>query len=140
MKTFTFIFFVALSLNVCLLMVAGCGQQRSSSNSNDSSQEGRGRETDAQTSAASAAMNTATQEQYDFTNVDRILERAAPRLGGCALVLIKDGKIIYRKSYCQPAPCRCAFRAQLDEPRDACLPGAEKRDSKGCAAKLVNDG
>jgi CubicO group peptidase (beta-lactamase class C family) len=42
---------------------------------------------------------SASQESYDFTAVDRILERAAPQLGGCALVLIKDGKVIYRKAF-----------------------------------------
>jgi CubicO group peptidase (beta-lactamase class C family) len=36
---------------------------------------------------------------YDFSAVDRILERAAPRLNGCALVLVKDGRVIYRKAF-----------------------------------------
>jgi CubicO group peptidase (beta-lactamase class C family) len=36
---------------------------------------------------------------YDFTTVDNILERAAPGFGGCALLLIKDDKVVYRKSF-----------------------------------------
>jgi serine-type D-Ala-D-Ala carboxypeptidase/endopeptidase len=36
---------------------------------------------------------------YDFTTVDNLLQRIAPKHGGAALVLIKDGKVIYRKSF-----------------------------------------
>src|ERR687895_1866687 len=103
MKSFTFIFFGALFLGVCLLTVAGCRQQRSSSNSNESPQEARGRETPAQTPDPSDATAAITHEQYDFTNVDRMLERAAPRLGGGALLFIKDGEIVFRETFCRDA-------------------------------------
>jgi len=36
---------------------------------------------------------------YDFATVDNILEQAAPGFGGCALLLIKDNKVVYRKSF-----------------------------------------
>jgi CubicO group peptidase (beta-lactamase class C family) len=98
MKSSTLIFFAGLFLSGFLLTVAGCDSQRSSLNSNDSSQV-RGRETPAQASATSNATPAAIQESYDFTAVDRLLERAAPRLGGCALVLIKGNKVIYRKAF-----------------------------------------
>jgi len=40
-----------------------------------------------------------SQASYDLTTIDNILERAASRFGGCALLLIKDDKVIYRKSF-----------------------------------------
>ena len=36
---------------------------------------------------------------YDFSGVDRLLERIGPKHGGCALVLVKDNEVIYRKSF-----------------------------------------
>jgi serine-type D-Ala-D-Ala carboxypeptidase/endopeptidase len=96
MKSSKLIFFAGLFLSGCLLMVAGCDSQRSSLDSNDSSQM-RGQETPAQTPAN--AMPSSNPGSYDFTAVDRLLERAAPRLGGCALVLIKGDKVIYRKAF-----------------------------------------
>jgi CubicO group peptidase (beta-lactamase class C family) len=98
MKSSTLIFCVGLFLSLCLLTVAGCDSQRSPLDSNDSSQM-RGQETPAPTSATSNVNPDAIQERYDFTAVDRLLERAAPRLGGCALVLIKGDKVIYRKAF-----------------------------------------
>ena len=41
---------------------------------------------------------------YDFTTLDKILERVAPKHGGIALVLIKDDKVIYRKSFGSHSP------------------------------------
>ena len=98
MKFATLVNFAGLPLSACLLISVSCDRQRSSLNSNGSPQM-RGREPHPQTSAASNTMPAATQEQYDFTSVDRILERAAPRLGGCAFVLIKDGNVVYRKAF-----------------------------------------
>ncbi len=39
------------------------------------------------------------RQQYDLSAVDRILEEAAPQLGGCSLVLIKGDKVIYQKAF-----------------------------------------
>ncbi len=36
---------------------------------------------------------------YDFATIDNLLERIAPKHGGVALVLVKDDKVIYRKSF-----------------------------------------
>jgi serine-type D-Ala-D-Ala carboxypeptidase/endopeptidase len=41
----------------------------------------------------------AAQEKYDFTPVDKLLQSTVPRIGGCALLLIKDGKIVYKKAF-----------------------------------------
>ncbi|MBD0324862.1 MAG: beta-lactamase family protein [Pyrinomonadaceae bacterium] len=79
-------------------MVASCDSQRSSLDSNDSPQT-HGRETPAQTPVTSNSMLSSNLGPYDFTAVDRLLERAAPRLGGCALILIKGDKVIYRKAF-----------------------------------------
>lgn len=39
-------------------------------------------------------------QQYDFTAVDRLLQDSILRLGrGAALVLVQDGKVIYRKAF-----------------------------------------
>jgi CubicO group peptidase (beta-lactamase class C family) len=97
-KDSTLTFFAALSLSLCLMMIAACERQRLSLNSNDSAQR-RGAETPAQAPDTYNAMPAAIQESYDFTAIDRILKRAAPRLGGCALVLIKGDKVIYRKAF-----------------------------------------
>lgn len=49
--------------------------------------------------AATPANSIASQPEYDFSNLDQILQRAATQLGGCALLLIKNDKVIYRKSF-----------------------------------------
>lgn len=41
----------------------------------------------------------ASSAAYDFTNLDRILQRITPKHGGIALVLVKDDEVIYRKSF-----------------------------------------
>ncbi len=47
----------------------------------------------------SASSSPVEPEKFDFSAVDKILEETAPRLGGAALILIKDGKVIYRKAF-----------------------------------------
>lgn len=88
-------FFAALFLAECFFTVTSCNLPRSSNNSSDPQRQ----RTPAQTAPNSNVMSEATQASYDFTTIDNILERAAPRLGGCALLLIKDNKVVYRKSF-----------------------------------------
>ncbi|MBX7221616.1 MAG: serine hydrolase [Blastocatellia bacterium] len=40
-------------------------------------------------------------QPYDFTELDAFLQRSLPQIGGdgCALLLIQDGKVIYRKAF-----------------------------------------
>ncbi len=87
--------FTALFLAECFFALTSCDLQRSSNNSSATQRQGR----PAQTAPNSNSNPAATQATYDFTTVDRILEGAAPRLGGCALLLIKDDRVIYRKSF-----------------------------------------
>lgn len=47
-----------------------------------------------------AAYCSARSQQYDFSSVDKLLQDSLLKLGrGAALVLIKDGKIIYAKAF-----------------------------------------
>jgi CubicO group peptidase (beta-lactamase class C family) len=86
--------FAALFLAECIFTLTSCNLQRTSNNSSPQRPD-----TPAQTAPNSNSIAEATQTSYDFTNIDNILERAVPRLGGCALLLIKDEKVIYRKSF-----------------------------------------
>lgn len=86
-------FFAAFFLAECTLTLTSCNHQRSSHNSLDP------QPTPDQTAPHSKGTPHATQTAYDFTPVDRLLDRAAPRLGGCALLLIKDDDVVYRKSF-----------------------------------------
>jgi serine-type D-Ala-D-Ala carboxypeptidase/endopeptidase len=38
-------------------------------------------------------------QQYDFSGVDRLLERAVPKIGGGVLLVIKDGRVIHRRAF-----------------------------------------
>jgi serine-type D-Ala-D-Ala carboxypeptidase/endopeptidase len=86
-------FFAALFLAESIFTLS-CNLQPSSNNSSSQRQS-----TPAPSSEKSKSMSEATQTSYDFTTIDNILERAAPGLGGCALLLIKDDKVVYRKSF-----------------------------------------
>lgn len=70
-------------VTACFLILTGCGASPSS-NSSPSPQP---------TAASSPKVS------YDFTSVDQLLQSIAPRHGGCALILVKDGQVIYRKSF-----------------------------------------
>ena len=45
------------------------------------------------------ATERACPQQYDFTRIDSLLESAVPQIGGSSLVLVKDGKTIYKKGF-----------------------------------------
>lgn len=83
---------VATFLSISLLTLVSCGGQRASVNNNN------GLVPLAEKPKAPDSRGE-TQSTYDFAAVDTVLEQAAPQLGGCALVLIKDGKVIYRKAF-----------------------------------------
>jgi CubicO group peptidase (beta-lactamase class C family) len=87
-------FFAALFLAECIFTFTGCNPDATSNNSSSQSQSAP-----VQNAPTSNVAPGATQASYDFTTIDNILERAAPRLGGCALLLIKGDKIVYRKSF-----------------------------------------
>ncbi|HYG79317.1 MAG TPA: serine hydrolase domain-containing protein [Pyrinomonadaceae bacterium] len=50
-------------------------------------------------SAAAPGEGVSAQEQYDFGGVDRLLDRAVPRIGSGALLVVKDGRVIYRRAF-----------------------------------------
>lgn len=83
------------------LAVTACSLQRSSDNSSIQRQDAPN-QVEPQPDDTLQRSHTS----YDFTAVDRILERAGPQLGGCALVLIQDDKVVYRKSFGRFEPDR----------------------------------
>src|SRR5688572_2113753 len=87
-------FVAALFLAECFFTFTGCNPQAASNNSSS-----QGPTTPAQSAPGSDVGSGAPKASYDFTTIDNILERAATQLGGCALLLIKDDKVVYRKSF-----------------------------------------
>ncbi|MGH9882965.1 MAG: serine hydrolase domain-containing protein, partial [Pyrinomonadaceae bacterium] len=85
---------VGTFLAISLLTLASCGCQRQSVNNNNGLVPIKQK-----TSPQSPDTGGETRPTYDFTAVDALLKQATPQLGGCALVLIKDGKVIYRKAF-----------------------------------------
>ena len=85
--------FAALFLAASIFTLS-CNLQSSSNNSSSQRQS-----SPTPSSDKSKSKSEATQTSYDFTTIDNILVRAAPGLGGCALLLIKDSKVVYRKSF-----------------------------------------
>lgn len=73
-------------LLVCVLLNAVCGRSGSSDKPLGASD----------TPAAPPRQERASPS-YDFTSLDQTIERIARKHGGCGLVLVKDGKVIYRK-------------------------------------------
>lgn len=93
MRSFFLNFFIACLFGACFFAVNSCRPQHSSDNSSLQQQ----RTPDQKSLPISTSQPTETS--YDFSAIDRILERAAPQLGGCALVLIQDERVVYRKSF-----------------------------------------
>ena len=87
-------FFAALFLLVCIFTLTSCNLRRPSSSS-----DSQGSSTPSQTAPNPNAIEEEDRSPYDFSTIDKILERAAPRHGGCALLLIKHDKVVYRKSF-----------------------------------------
>ena len=75
----------ALVLSIC----ASCGRQGALSP----------KEANSKTVPARATSSRQDPAQYDFAALDTILEEAAPQLGGCALILVKDDSVIYQKAF-----------------------------------------
>jgi serine-type D-Ala-D-Ala carboxypeptidase/endopeptidase len=108
---------------VWCFLLTDCNPQRSSNNSTDLSQK----QTPVQTEPD--VTPEATQASYNFVTVDNILERAARGFGGCALLLIKDDKVVYRKSFGR-------YRADRVVP----IASASKWLSGALISALVDDG
>lgn len=83
-KRFVIIFFFC----ACVLAYAGCNRP----------------ETVSQPTSNPTPARAATS--YDFTSLDDLLSRIARKHGGCALVVVKDDRVIYRKGFGSYGPDR----------------------------------
>jgi CubicO group peptidase (beta-lactamase class C family) len=85
----------------CLFVAAGCNFQNSTNRPRDERQQ-----TANQRPPSPTVSPATTQAPYDFTGIDDLLERIARKHGGCALVVVKDEKVIYRKGFGSHGPER----------------------------------
>ncbi len=79
-----------LLVAICVLTGVGCGQRQSPTRP------------PANTNAATASTSASPQSTpaaYDFTSLDKLLEQVARKHGGCALVVVKDNRVLYRKGF-----------------------------------------
>ena len=83
-----------LVLGLFLLALASCNPPRSSNSSADQSQP---------TPSPTVSQKT-TNASYDFTSLDNLLQEVARKHGGCALVVVKDKTVIYRKAFGSHGP------------------------------------
>jgi CubicO group peptidase (beta-lactamase class C family) len=63
-------------------------------------------QTSNQPAPSSTASPATTPDSFDFTSIDDLLAGIARKHGGCALVLVKDEKVIYRKGFGSHGPDR----------------------------------
>lgn len=84
---------------VCVLVDAGCNSPETT----DRPQNGQ-QQTPNPPAPNSTVSPATTHESYDFTSIDDLLARIARRHGGCALVVVKDQKVIYRKGFGSHGP------------------------------------
>lgn len=89
---------VLFVLAACVLVDAGCNRPHSS----DSSRQ----QTPNQPAPGSTVSQLTTPETYDFSSLDDVLARIARKHGGCALVVVKDERVIYRKGFGSHGPDR----------------------------------
>jgi serine-type D-Ala-D-Ala carboxypeptidase/endopeptidase len=82
----------------CVLVGAGCNGPHSTNNSRQQIPN--------QPAPSSTISRTTTPDVYDFSSVDDLLARIARKHGGCALVVVKDEKVIYRKGFGSHGPER----------------------------------
>jgi CubicO group peptidase (beta-lactamase class C family) len=90
-----------LVILLCLLCMQGCGNERRPKQESIivNSQANTSQSPSPPHALATKQTTGPNQEQYDFTAVDKLLQDAVPRIGGGALLLIKSGKIVYRKTF-----------------------------------------
>ncbi|HSK62835.1 MAG TPA: serine hydrolase domain-containing protein [Pyrinomonadaceae bacterium] len=80
-----------------MLTSINCGQQKSTTQRNTpANSDGVPANTNA---ANTSAALQPTPAAYDFTSLDNLLEQVARRHGGCALVVVKADRVIYRKGF-----------------------------------------
>jgi CubicO group peptidase (beta-lactamase class C family) len=90
---------VLLFFAACVLVAGGCNVPHTTDNAQDARQQPPN-----QPSPASSVAPPTTQASYDFTGLDDLLAQIARKHGGCALVVVKDDKVIYRKGFGSHGP------------------------------------
>lgn len=95
-KVIVLFFFAA-----CVLVDAGCNLPHTTNRARDGRQQ-----TPNQPAPSSTVSQATTYDSYDFTSLDDLLARIARKHGGCALVVVKDDKVIYRKGFGSHGPDR----------------------------------
>jgi CubicO group peptidase (beta-lactamase class C family) len=83
----------------CVLVDAGCNLPLTTNRPRDGQQQ-----TPNQPAPSSTVSQATTHDSYDFTSIDDLLARIARKHGGCALVVVKDEKVIYRKGFGSHGP------------------------------------
>lgn len=81
----------------CVLVNAGCNLTHTTNRPRDP-------QTAEQPAPNSTTSPATTHDSYDFTSLDDLLARIARKHGGCALVVVKDEKVIYRKGFGSHGP------------------------------------
>ncbi len=81
----------------CVLVGAGCNTH-TTNRPRDPQQQAQ------KQPASNSAVSPPTHDSYDFTSLDDLLARIARKHGGCALVVVKDEKVIYRKGFGSHGP------------------------------------
>ena len=89
---------VLLFFAACVLVDAGCDLRPSTTKPPDEKQQTQ--------PAPAPTVSESTTHNYDFTSLDDLLARIARQHGGCALVIVKDEKVIYRKGFGSHGPDR----------------------------------
>ena len=97
MKRVIVLFFFA----ACVLVDSACGPRPSTSKRPEEKQQ-----TPTMQPEPSPTVSEAATHNYDFTNLDHLLERIARQHGGCALVVVKADKVVYRKGFGSHGPDR----------------------------------
>ena len=77
----------------CVLVGAGCNPTHTTNKPRDPQQQAQ------KQPASNSAVSPPTHDSYDFSSLDDLLARIARKHGGCALVVVKDEKVIYRKGF-----------------------------------------
>ena len=83
---------ILIFFGACVLVAAGCNRPQTVNRSAD------------QPASNSSPQRAPTPDSYDFTSLDDLLSRIARKHGGCALVLVKDDRVIYRKGFGSHGP------------------------------------
>ncbi len=95
MKRLIVLFF----FSACVLVEAGCNHRPGTNEPRDENKQ-----TPNQPAPSSTVSPATTHTSYDFSSIDDLLARIARKHGGCALVVVKDETVVYRKGFGSHGP------------------------------------